>query len=316
MSQWRATDKTLWRGRDDSAESPKAKRMFQVVNVCDNDHVANSAGTGDIALLGFACDEGVYRNQGRRGAAEAPSAIRSAMASLAAHGSKTWWDCGDVVCNDGHLENAQQQLAELVCQNQQAGLTTLVLGGGHETAYGHGLGVYRAHPDKRVGIINFDAHLDMRSADQATSGTPFLQLAQYCQTEHRPFHYLCLGASLAANTQALIDNAKQHGTRIIWDTDCFDTVKVTRQLTDFIKSIDAIYLTVDLDAIHAAHLFAVSAPAAFGIGLSDIMQYLLAIVETGKVIAGDVVEYNPELDRDRLCAGVAARLIWQMAQIK
>ena len=45
--------------------------------------VASGAGAAGLALLGFASDEGVERNGGRRGAAAGPAAIRSALASLA-----------------------------------------------------------------------------------------------------------------------------------------------------------------------------------------------------------------------------------------
>lgn len=276
---WEITDNTLWQGRDDSAESPNAKRLFQTIQIqptANADNVKN----GDVALLGFACDEGVRRNQGRQGAKHAPNAIRQAMASFATHDNNTnnvndankmWWDGGNVVC-EADLETAQRQFAELVSAYQQHGATTLVLGGGHETAFAHGLGIYQAHPDKSIGIINFDAHLDMRVASQATSGTPFLQLAQHCQTTERDFHYLCVGASLAANTTALINNATKHGAQIIWDTDCFNTATVTQQIRNFIDHVDAVYLTIDLDVISASQLFAVSAPAAFGIPLFEVMQ--------------------------------------------
>jgi formiminoglutamase len=59
-------------------------------------------------------------------------------------------------------------------------MRTLVFGGGHETAWAHGRGVLDAFPNERVAIINLDAHLDLRKAERATSGTPFRQLAHYC----------------------------------------------------------------------------------------------------------------------------------------
>src|ERR687884_322191 len=48
-----------------------------------------------------------------------------------------------------------------------------VLVGGHETAYGHYLGYVRA--GRPVGIINLDAHLDLRPVEggRGNSGTPF-----------------------------------------------------------------------------------------------------------------------------------------------
>lgn len=60
---------------------------------------------------------------------------------------------------------------------------------------------------KKVGIINLDAHLDLRFADCASSGTPFRQLALECDAQQRGFHYTCIGVSRAANTQALWDEA-------------------------------------------------------------------------------------------------------------
>ena len=51
------------------------------------------------------------------------------------------------------------------------------MGGGHDIAYGSYLGIRKAHPDKKIGIINFDAHLDMRPYDKGrTSGTSFKEI--------------------------------------------------------------------------------------------------------------------------------------------
>ncbi len=311
---WQATAAEVWQGRDDRAEGQNALRMHQVVQVASTFRLPETVHPGDMALLGFACDEGVRRNHGRPGAAAAPVAIRRALANLAAHSSAHWWDLGDIACDDTDLAAAQQQLAAAVQQCQQAGWRTLVLGGGHETAYGHGLGVFQAHPQQRIGIVNFDAHLDMRRAAEATSGTPFLQLAECCQTQQRPFDYLCVGASRAANTPALLDNAQAHGARVIWDVDCTDADAVRQQITAFIAPLDAVYLTIDLDVLSASQMFAVSAPAALGVPLNQLMDWLLLIQRSGKIIAADVVEYHPGLDQDQLCARVAARLVWQLGQ--
>ena len=51
---------------------------------------------------------------------------------------------------------------------------TVVLGGGHETAYGSHLGL---GPRPRLGVLNLDAHFDLREAERPTSGTPFRQIA-------------------------------------------------------------------------------------------------------------------------------------------
>lgn len=316
MSHWQSTDPSIWQGRDDRAEAPNALRLFQTIRQgVESDPQATPP---KIALLGFACDEGIRRNQGRTGAAAAPDALRRALANLASHtGHDDLIDLGTLIVDDQQLEQAQQALTDKVvaCQRQQ--LRTLVLGGGHETAYAHGMGIYLAHPTRRVGIINFDAHLDLRSHPQATSGTPFKQLADYCQSQQRPFHYLCVGASLAANTQALVEQAHQLGVDIIWDTDCHTSQVewIIRQLKDFIQRCDVIYLTIDLDVLPAWQMPGVSAPAAYGLPLETLLLLLATLSRHPELHAVDLVEYNPALDPQQVGARVAARIIWQLLHL-
>ena len=83
MTQWQPASPTLWQGRDDSAEAANALRLFQTVTRSPT--FSPEMYREKIALLGFACDEGVKRNQGRPGAAGAPDALRRALANLASH---------------------------------------------------------------------------------------------------------------------------------------------------------------------------------------------------------------------------------------
>lgn len=183
---WQATPASLWQGRDDSAEAPNALRLFQTIVRAER--FAPQEMPGDIALLGFACDEGVRRNKGRTGAADGPATLRRALANMASHqGHDRCVDMGTISVDGEQLEAAHQALREAVADCQRVGKRTLVLGGGHETAFGHGAGVLDAFPGEKVGIINLDAHLDLRFADCASSGTPFRQLALECDAQQRGF---------------------------------------------------------------------------------------------------------------------------------
>lgn len=309
MTQWQPASPTLWQGRDDSAEAANALRLFQTVTRSPT--FSPEMYREKIALLGFACDEGVKRNQGRPGAAGAPDALRRALANLASHhGHDRLVDLGNIIAQAPDLEGAQQALRDAVRRCQQADMRTFVLGGGHETAFGHGAGLLDALPHVRVGIINLDAHLDLRRADHATSGTPFRQLAQLCDEQQREFHYACFGVSRAANTQALWDEAQQRGVTIVEDVDC-DTAQAP--LAQVIDSVDKIYLTIDLDVLPAWEMPAVSAPAALGVPLATVMRLVDAVCRSGKLQAVDMVEFNPRFDDDGNAARVAARLGWQIA---
>lgn len=307
MMNWQPASPTLWQGRDDRAESANALRLFQTIALSPT--FTPERYPEQIALLGFACDEGVKRNHGRAGAAAAPDALRAALANLASHdGHERLVDLGNIVAQPPDLEGAQQALRSAVQRCQQAGVRTLVLGGGHETAFGHGAGVLDAFPRSKVGIVNMDAHLDLRHAQRATSGTPFRQLAQLCDAQQREFYYACVGVSRAANTQALWDEAQRRGVTVVEDLHCHQA-----QIAQFAASVDVIYLTIDLDVLPVWEMPAVSAPAALGVPLATLLGLIEPLCHSGKLQAVDMVEFNPRFDDDGRAARVAARLGWQIA---
>lgn len=314
MKQWRPTSPEAWQGRDDTHEASNALRLFQTV--ARSAAFSPDAENGEIALLGFACDEGVKRNQGRPGAAQAPDTLRRALANMASQPEHTRLvDFGTIFVVEDKLEEAQQALHDAVVYCQRGGKRTLVLGGGHETAYGHGLGLLDAFPDEKVGIINLDAHLDLRHAQRATSGTPFRQLALDCETQQRDFCYACFGLSMAANTQTLLDEAAKRNVTLIEDLRCLNAPdEAIAQLKHFITDCDRLYLTIDLDVLPAWEMPAVSAPAALGVPSAIIMRLIEPICRSGKLQAVDLVEFNPARDRDGQGAALAARIAWQLVR--
>lgn len=312
MNLWYPADPALWQGRDDSAEADSALRLFQTVRVTP--HFTPEA--QNIALLGFACDEGVRRNQGRTGAAEGPQAIRQALANMASHtGHDRLVDMGNIQPERQGLEAAQQALREAIFTCQQQQMRTLVLGGGHETAFGHGAGVLDAFPGEKVAIVNLDAHLDLRRAREASSGTPFRQLAELCDGQQRDFLYCCIGVSRAANTMALWDDAATRQVRVVEDLAVLNDFngQVLPEIERQIAGADRIYLTLDLDVLPAHEMAAVSAPAALGIPLALLLHIVEPLCRSGKLQAVDLVEFNPRFDNQGMGAKVAARLAWQIA---
>lgn len=308
MKLWRPTLRQVWQGRDDSAEADNAKRIFQTIG----QPAQFTPSSGGIALIGFECDEGVTRNHGRPGAAQGPDVLRQALANMASHrGHERLADLGSINVEGTDLEAAQQALSDAVLACQRSGMRTLVFGGGHETAWAHGRGVLDAFPDERVVTINLDAHLDLRSAARATSGTPFRQLAHYCAERGREFQYACFGVSRAANTQALWDEAERLNVTLVEDLDF--SRDALSALENVLAQADRVYLTLDLDVLPAGEMPAVSAPAALGTPARELMPVIEKICRSGKLQAADLVEFNPHYDRDGQGAKLAARLAWQIA---
>lgn len=301
---------SVWTGRDDTAaEGPDALRWWQCVKPWTPD-----APPG-VVLIGFSCDEGVRRNGGRVGAKDGPRALRAAMANMAWHQDGLVYDAGDIHCDGEDMEGAQSRLAELVASTITAGGRPLILGGGHETAWGTFQGIVKAKPKSTIGTINIDAHLDLRTAARPNSGTPFKQIADWCRANDRPFRYLCLGASVAGNTRALFEKATELSARFVPDfafhpPECAVGTEYIHELAD---AVDSVYLSIDLDVLPAAVMPAVSAPASSGVPLAWVNRLMGVVLGTGKLVAADVVEFNPSFDTDGNAARVAARLAWEVA---
>ena len=308
---------SLWQGRHDG-EGVSHRRWHQVIEALAPDTGLDGA---DV-VLGFACDEGVRRNQGRVGAAAGPDAIRRALANLPRPQDRRLFDAGTVSCDGGDLEAAQQHLAERAGDIIERGGRPLVLGGGHEVAWGSFLGLRAAMPDESqsIGIINFDAHFDLRDpAAGPSSGTPFRQIARWCHENRQPFNYLVLGINPAANTPALFDYAGEQG--VIWfeDVECVagEIARITNELDSFIESLDYLYLTICLDAFPAGIAPGVSAPGVPGIcphtGLALLRAVIQACHQHGVNLAlVDVAEMNPVYDHDGMTARWAARLVHEI----
>ncbi|GLT13780.1 formimidoylglutamase [Vibrio algivorus] len=312
--QEQAINMDIWHGRVDLGEGTKAKRWHQVIAP----YQGQKEGT---TIIGFASDEGVKRNQGRVGAKEGPVAIRKAVANLAWSSERSLYDAGDIHTYQD-LEESQAQFATKVCDILDNDNTLSAIGGGHEIGYASFSGfvqhISKHHPKAKVGIINFDAHLDLREDQQATSGTPFYQCAKLCETLNMPFHYTCLGVSKYNNTEALFERAERLNTRIVFDEDInsWDLSAYEKAINKAIDEVDYLYLTICLDVLPAYVAPGVSAPASRGVELPILEHGLKQILNSNKVKMADIAELNPELDKDNITAKVAARLLSLMASRK
>lgn len=307
-----------WSGRFDG-DGVEHRRWWQAVSSYPGRNGADAATLGagpgpaakPVTVLGFATDEGVRRNQGRRGAAAGPAALRNALGPLAFHGGRTVTDAGDVVVSGTELEAGQARLGRAVTTLLDRGHLTAVLGGGHEIAYASYLGVAGStavQDGGRLGVLNLDAHFDLRDAPAPSSGTPFLQMARAEAAAGRPFRYAVVGISEPNNTPALFDTAHQLDVHYLLDEDCAPG-RVQGFVAGFLADIDVLYLTIDLDVLPAAAAPGVSAPAAFGVPLAVISAVCRQVAASGKLLHLDVAELNPALDIDGRTAKVAARLL-------
>ncbi|MBB5637628.1 formiminoglutamase [Pedobacter cryoconitis] len=326
-SFYRKTSIDTWTGRNDGTDLA-VQRWHQRVILVDLEKenlTALSAGQKGIALIGFSCDEGVRRNGGRVGAKDGPAHFRKACCNLPVHFAENavFLDLGDVICPGQDMEGTQRSLARVVACALANGYQPFVIGGGHEVAYGHYSGIndfvqdHASADEKNIGIINFDAHFDLREPNEngTNSGTGFFQIANDCKSAGKPFRYMPVGIQLNSNTKYLFDTAAGLDVKHI-PAEQFMVSRqeeIRLQTEEFIAGSTHIYLTICMDVFSSSFAPGVSAAAFSGL-IPDAFFFacLKSVIASGKVISMDIAECNPVFDQDQRTAKLAAALAFSM----
>lgn len=309
MLDYKITAPELWTGRTSEQELYVHEKV-QCISLDELD-IKN---VKTIALLGYACDEGVKRNEGRIGAVHGPDAIRKSLGRFPNHlATETLLlDCGSIHCVNDALEIAQNNLTEKIALLLAKNALPIVLGGGHDIAYGHFNGIKKHLGNKKIGIINFDAHFDLRKNNSGNnSGTPFYQIAQDCKAENSTFNYLCLGIRKDANDKILFETAAKLDVKYL-ETEHFNMHYIEHVqliLMQFIEDVAYIYTTIDLDGFSSAYAPGVSAPSPMGFSPDIVLESLKVIIDSKKLISLDIAEMNPNYDSDGQTAKLAASLV-------
>jgi formiminoglutamase len=276
---------------------------------------ALSPGEAPMAVIaGFPTDEGVRRNGGRPGAAAGPPAIRRALYRMTpdAQGDEAHaallartLDAGDLRLT-GDLEADQMALGEAVAGWLATGSFVLLLGGGHETAYGHFLGYARS--GRRVDVLSLDAHPDVREPKEGRghSGSPFRQALLHPSGACRRFRVAGLQPQSAAREQVVWLEARGGQAHFAAGLD-------EPALGALVDGLSApAMVTFDLDALDQASAPGVSAPAARGL---EPGPWLAAARRAGRspaVTSADLCELCPPHDEGGRTARLAALTAWEI----
>jgi formiminoglutamase len=311
--RYKAGDKALYSGRKSKLNN---QYWHQEILVSHIEDLKNNNPT-DIGIIGYVCDEGVKRNQGRIGAQKGPKSVRNKLGKLPIHyKNKKIVDFGDIICLDDYLEDCQKALSKTVSTLISNKILPIAIGGGHDIAYANFNGIKDALKNvsnNKIGIINFDAHFDLRAVEtQPNSGTPFHQII----TDNNDVAYFAIGIQQQSNPKELFEIAAQKKVSYISNFDCETFSKdLKSNLNAFIKEIDYVYITIDMDGFSSAYAPGVSAPSALGFTPSFVYKVLAFLFQSKKVISCDIAELNPDFDRDDSTASLAARLVDYMVQI-
>jgi arginase len=290
--------------------------------------------TETVTLIGVPLDLGA----GRRGVDMGPSAFR--LADI----HQTVRDLGYDVTDAGDVEVAVREtrdpgdprmkyLAEIratcealrdrVGEALAAGARPVVLGGDHSIAMGTIAGVSRFHRERgqKIGLIWFDAHGDMNTAETSPSGNIHgmpLAVALTGLAGEAPMVEGAHAAVVGLRDVDIAERAKIRASGIgaftMRDIDERGMRSVMAEAIERATSGTAgVHVSFDLDGVDPDLAPGVGTPSPGGLSYREAHLAMEMLADTGKVLSAELVEVNPILDRQngtaRLGVGLLASLL-------
>jgi agmatinase len=242
-----------------------------------------------------------------RGAAGAPASIRAALRSPAGNGWSELMvdvmsppqgldDLGDVDLrpDDSARATIEEACAALAGRDQRF----IALGGDHSITYPIVRGLSRTFA--ALTVLQIDAHPDLYDefeGDRFSHACPFARIME----ERLARRLVQVGIRAMTGPQVL--QVQRFGV---------DQIDMRAWSDGARPSVGGdIYLSIDLDGIDPSFAPGVSHPEPAGLTVRDVLGIVHSL--NGRLVGADVVELNPSRDPAGLTAGVAAKLVRELA---
>lgn len=189
-----------------------------------------------------------------------------------------------VDCSGTH-EEALTRITDSVSTVMGMGKIPIMIGGEHTVTNG----AIQAMKDlsELVGIIQFDAHADLRDTYQ---GTPYSHACVMRRALDAGFHILQIGVRSLTEEEHILRESEE---RLHY----MDASEVTSQGIDVLTIPDTfpdiVYITFDVDALDPSVMPATGTPEPGGLDWHQAMSALRSITAQRKVVGIDAVELAP-----------------------
>lgn len=289
----------------------------------------------EISIIGVPLDLG----QTRRGVDMGPSAIRYAQLHERIENLNLDYkveDLGDILVerNSNAEDNTELNLKNLksvkeTCEKLASEVDEaikrkrmpLVLGGDHSIAIGTLAGVSKHY--NNLGVIWFDAHGDLNTAETSPSGNIHgMSLAVSLGHGHdsltrigdylpkvKPENVVIIGARDLDEGERIF--IKELGIKVytMHEIDKLGMTTVMEQTIEQLKNCDGVHLSLDLDALDPIHVPGVGTPVSGGITYREGHLAMEMLSDSDIITSVEFVEVNPILDEKNKTAVVAVDLI-------
>ncbi len=209
----------------------------------------------------------------------------------------------DAVACDGPLPDVMERLAQRTAQAVEEGKVPVTLGGEHSLTYGAVTGVSRAL-GKRVGILQIDAHADLRIAYQGEKHSHASVMHLLCEDGHHLAQY-----GVRALCQQEMDSREKYGVTFI-DAEELVMENITSAVlpNDFPEEL---YISFDVDGLDPSIMPATGTPVPGGLGYYQSLSIIASLLRGRKIVGMDIVELAPD-DKSQAWDFTAAQIAYRL----
>ena len=255
-----------------------------------------------LALVGFRFDE---NSSYRRGAAEAPPAIREALACESANSWSEagievppgrFFDAGDF--GPGPDVDMLARIEAAIGALLDRGHAPIALGGDHAITFPILRAFAKRHP--RLSILHFDAHPDIYDEFE---GNRFSHACPFARIMEEKLAGRLVQVGIRTATAHQREQVARFGVEMI-------------EMRDFREGLapefdTPVYISFDVDALDPAFAPGVSHREPGGLSTRQALDLIGRI--RAPVLGADVVEFNPRMDSSGMTAMVCAKLVKEIA---
>jgi formiminoglutamase len=195
------------------------------------------------------------------------------------------------------VHKIDKEVSHIVCKIIKAGKIPIIIGGGHNNAYGNIKGSALAF-GKPMNAVNFDAHSDFRILEGRHSGNGF----SYAYEEGFLNRYFIFGLHENYTSKSVLDSLKKIDDRVKFNT--YDEIQIRKEkkfisemnlALEFIND-DRFGIEIDLDAIPN---IASSAMTLSGFSIEKLRQFIYHFGHNQNAAYLHICEGAPELGEEK-----------------
>lgn len=243
------------------------------------------------------------------GASEFPEAFRRSWKSFSTYNIDFGMDLkeldvvdlGDVRMHFTDIAACHSNIKETIKTIKQffSDSFPIAIGGDHSITAMLVAGLKQIDPNKEIGLLQFDTHLDLRDLRDhgPTNGTPVRNLIESGAIKGKNVYNIGLHGYF--NSQSLIEYATNHGINYITLREARKggiSEIVKRTISELEDRVDAIYLTIDMDVLDIGFAPGVPASTPGGMRTDELFDAVYAAGSSQKLCGMDIVCLDPTKD--------------------